>query len=284
MQLENSIACPKCLGSLSQEAERARCKKCSASFPITKGVYFFEDAAPLSPAPLKPRQKWTKWRNLNFAYLQNKLTKITEHSLVLDIGAGPGQFRELYKNCRYVGMDFYPFSGVQVISDITKRFPFQENIFDYVVLSNVLEHLNEPKNTLRECFRVLKPGGRVIILVPFIIKVHQAPYDFLRYTHFMLKYLLERSYFSAIEISEIGNTFDLQRSFLTEGFNIHIKNIRLRITNRYMRSLLLLSLLAAHKTILGILWCVRRAFGDTINRENTTNIPVGYGAVAEKRN
>jgi len=46
------------------------------------------------------------------------------------------------------------------------RYPFDDAVFDSVILDNVLEHLEDPQPTLVEVLRVLRPGGRILIGVP----------------------------------------------------------------------------------------------------------------------
>jgi SAM-dependent methyltransferase len=65
-----------------------------------------------------------------------------------------------------------------------------------------MEHLKEPSLFLSECYRILKTGGWLFITLPFMWQVHEAPYDFFRYTRFGLGYLLEKNGFVDIEIQE----------------------------------------------------------------------------------
>jgi predicted SAM-dependent methyltransferase len=55
-----------------------------------------------------------------------------------------------------------------VYLDTTKRFPFSDNTFDYIMAEHMIEHIEYPgaQFMLRECFRVLKPGGRVRFATP----------------------------------------------------------------------------------------------------------------------
>jgi SAM-dependent methyltransferase len=56
-----------------------------------------------------------------------------------------------------------------------------------VTLLNVCEHVPDPKTLLTIVFRLLKPGGQAVITIPFFLKIHQAPVDYARYTHYALE-------------------------------------------------------------------------------------------------
>jgi SAM-dependent methyltransferase len=63
-----------------------------------------------------------------------------------------------------------------------------------------MEHLPEPDLFLGECHRILEPGGRMCLTVPFMWHVHEEPYDYYRYTEFGLKYLLEKRGFVDVRV------------------------------------------------------------------------------------
>jgi SAM-dependent methyltransferase len=60
----------------------------------------------------------------------------------------------------------------------------------------VMEHVPEPKLVLKELYRVLKPGGKMIYSAPLCFEEHEQPYDFYRYTQFSLRYLFDAAGFS----------------------------------------------------------------------------------------
>jgi len=82
--------------------------------------------------------------------------------------------------------------------------PVSDQSFDTAICTAVLEHLEEPELALRECFRVLKPGGMAIYSVPFIWHVHEAPRDFYRYSKYGLQYLFEKVGFEIVEIKALS--------------------------------------------------------------------------------
>jgi len=68
----------------------------------------------------------------------------------------------------WLNTDLEPGSGAVGLLDATKPFPFEDQVLDYVFSEHHLEHLTHPEGafTLRECHRVLKPGGRIRIATP----------------------------------------------------------------------------------------------------------------------
>lgn len=83
-----------------------------------------------------------------------------EGGLKLNLGCGEVVIRRNgWKN-----YDAHPFEGAEQ-QDISKL-PEADNTVDRIVMSHVLEHLEDPTKVLKECYRVLKPGGAVVIAVP----------------------------------------------------------------------------------------------------------------------
>ena len=99
--------------------------------------------------------------------------RIPAGAVVLDAGCGSGRvFRyELATGCRVVGVDIgeelrdNPNIGERVRGDL-ERLPFAAASFDAVLASHVMEHLPRPERALSEVARVLKPGGRLLLLTP----------------------------------------------------------------------------------------------------------------------
>jgi|SRR3989339_946995 len=120
--------------------------------------------------------------------------KMNKGKKLLEIGCGRGEylmsFQELGLDCEGVDLSdtFINDAGLKgVLIDISKeRLPFEDNSFDVVYHKSLLEHLYSPDNLMKESYRVLKPGGRVIILTPdwqSVMRVfyeditHNKPYD-----------------------------------------------------------------------------------------------------------
>lgn len=100
-------------------------------------------------------------------------------------------------------MDIRRGTGVQLLSDI-QALALAENTFDAVVCTEVLEHLREPQAAIDEMYRVLKPGGALLLTTRFLFPIHDAPHDYFRFTKYGLQYLLRR--FEIVELQEETTT------------------------------------------------------------------------------
>ncbi len=118
---------------------------------------------------------------------------------VLDVGCGRKPYRTFIPAERYVGLDIdSPATRALGAADVLydgQRFPFPDASFDSVLCSQVFEHVFTPEEFLCEIRRVLRPGGLLVLTVPFVWDEHEQPHDFARYSSFGLRSLLERNGF-----------------------------------------------------------------------------------------
>jgi SAM-dependent methyltransferase len=137
-------------------------------------------------------------------------------SFVLDAGAGDGGYRHHFAAHRYESADFGELD--KPYTHLTYRcrldaIPVEDDRYDVVLLSQVLEHLPEPLAVLRELGRVLKPGAALWLSAPLFYEEHEAPYDFYRYTQFGFRYLLAEAGFTVEQLGWLegyGGTLSYQ--------------------------------------------------------------------------
>lgn len=125
-----------------------------------------------------------------FKVLLNLIKKV--NFSVLDLGCGYKPFKFILgKNVKYIGADLSEkYAEPDVICDLNKnKLPFKDNVFDVVILSEVLEHLYNPFSVLAEAIRYVKPNGFIFISSPWAFPEHGEPYDFYRYSLFFYKYI-----------------------------------------------------------------------------------------------
>ena len=131
------------------------------------------------------------------------------HGRLVDIGCGIKPYRELVAPfvSEHVGVDHASSPHDRSNVDLTGTayaIPAPDNSFDSALCTEVLEHLEEPEAAIRECHRLLKPGGVAIYSVPFIWHLHEEPRDFFRYSKYGLQYLFEKSGFEILELRAMG--------------------------------------------------------------------------------
>jgi SAM-dependent methyltransferase len=133
---------------------------------------------------------------------------------LLDAGAGESRHRHRFSHCRYIGVDLavgepaWDYSRLDACADLA-HLPFRDRCFAAALNTVVLEHVPEPAQVLAELARVLEPGGRLLLVAPQEWCVHQAPYDFYRYTRYGLEHLLTRAGFAEVRIEPLGGFFTL---------------------------------------------------------------------------
>jgi SAM-dependent methyltransferase len=126
---------------------------------------------------------------------------------LLDLGCGNKPYESLYqpKTISQTGCDVIQSdkNRVDVICPVTDlKFPDEQ--FDTILCTQVLEHVFEHNKMMSEIYRVLKPGGHIILTVPFVWELHEEPFDFFRYTKHALKELFEHSGFEIDYIKPNG--------------------------------------------------------------------------------
>jgi SAM-dependent methyltransferase len=97
-------------------------------------------------------------------------------AMIANVGAGARRYGPNVLN-----IDVNPFPGVDLVGD-AERLPLVDVSCDGAVLQAVLEHVRDADLTLRELHRVLKPGGSLLVEVPFMQGYHPSPGDYRRYT------------------------------------------------------------------------------------------------------
>jgi SAM-dependent methyltransferase len=129
---------------------------------------------------------------------------------LLDLGCGKVPFYALYREyvsetlCVDWGNSLHGGDYLDAECDLTKDLPFADASFDTILLSYVLEHIPTPGRLWREMGRLLKPGGKLLLSVPFYYCLHEDPYDYYRYTKYALQRFAEATGFEIILIKEFG--------------------------------------------------------------------------------
>jgi SAM-dependent methyltransferase len=160
------------------------------------------------------KKKLSVWSNFFKFYAGKKLLKGAFMRLglplmkgrVLDLGAGWAPYSKEIKGAGVVTID-HDASRLPMAVGACTALPFGDNSFDSILCTEVLEHVSEPDEALKELARVVKPGGAVYATAPMLWCLHYEPYDFYRYTGFGLKHLFEKHGFRVDKVEPIGGFF-----------------------------------------------------------------------------
>jgi SAM-dependent methyltransferase len=191
---------------------------------------------------------------------------------LLDLGCGKVPLYEAYRDlitdsiCADWENTSHQSSHLDLEIDLTKTLPFRDAEFNTIILSDVLEHLPDPQLLWHEMSRVLSPGGKVIMNVPFFYWLHEQPHDYYRYTEYALRRFVDIAQMRLVLLSAIGGAPEVMT-------DIFAKNaLRAGRTGRMMSRL--------------SQWMTLKFIDTTLGRKMSDgtkdSFPLGYFMVAEK--
>ena len=173
---------------------------------------------------------------------------------LLDFGCGSKPYRELFNVSEYIGTDIevsghdHRHETIDVYYD-GKTLPFTDGSFDSVFSSEVFEHVFNLDQILSELYRILKPGGHMLITVPFVWDEHEIPYDFARYTSFGLKHILREKGFHIVQERKTSNyvetIFQMWAAYVYQHIFPRYKIIRIALTPLLVTPIIVSGLLLA---------------------------------------
>lgn len=152
---------------------------------------------------LPPRQRsWSRAKMLTSsvrhrsflrAFEAEYLAELEIKGEALDIGGGrKAQYRDLLANYdRLDSLNIDANLEPTILANANEQFPIADERYDTIISCNTLEHLINDVHVVHETMRVLRPGGRAHIFVPFLFPVHGSPQDFHRHTALYWEQLLE---------------------------------------------------------------------------------------------
>ncbi len=145
--------------------------------------------------------------------LISKVSKTHFKGNFLDVGCGRKPYKAIIEENAvidsYIGLDIEnPTYQMEIKPEVYwdgVSIPLENNSFESAMLIEVLEHVPDPAVVLKEVHRVLAPGGKVLITIPFLWTLHDVPHDEYRYTPFALKRLVEAAGFAINEMEAFGS-------------------------------------------------------------------------------
>lgn len=194
--------------------------------------------------------------NSSRKYLENFLKELSEKLPddihLLDAGAGKCEYKKFFNHVKYESADFCQVSEkkygeIDYICDLSS-IPVENERFNVVICTQVLEHIPEPVNVLKEFNRILKTDGKLYLSAPLFYEEHEVPYDFYRYTQYGLKYLLEKTGFEIEKIEHLEGYFGV----MSYQFNKIFQNMPVFIKSNIFLGVVLFPFLVLLKFFLKI--------------------------------
>ncbi|HJX91731.1 MAG TPA: class I SAM-dependent methyltransferase [Pyrinomonadaceae bacterium] len=147
--------------------------------------------------------------------LHSKLTRVVQSGALssgenlLDFGCADKPYESLFKKkfTHHIGADLPGNQRADVEISSSGTLPCSDSSFDCVLSSQVLEHVADPELYLAESFRVLKPGGSLVLSTHGIWPYHPDPNDFWRWT---ISGLQRQIHLAGFEISSVEGVFGLE--------------------------------------------------------------------------
>ncbi len=143
----------------------------------------------------KALENWLT-KKLTTPDLDRFLKKHKSDAKTLVVNCNDSPYQHYFKN--RVTVDDKGERGAQKVDYY--NMPFEDEAFEVVLCTGLLEHLEEPAEALKEMKRVLKKGGRIFIGASSAFSIHDAPHDFFHFTPYGLEYILKKQGWQNIEV------------------------------------------------------------------------------------
>ena len=138
----------------------------------------------------------------------------SDGGICLSVGGGP-----LRISSNVTNLNIGCFQNVDVVGD-AHVLPYACSVVDSIYCEAVLEHLSDPKTAVTEMYRVLKAGGKVLAVTPFLQRFHGYPYHFQNFTVVGHELLFKRAGFQVLDSGTcVGPTYavvNLVSAYLTQ--------------------------------------------------------------------
>lgn len=158
-------------------------------------VYFRDDKSALHAIATRLPRIGKNWKAAeNYKQFASLLQCQGNKPLVLVLGGGVlgmGMESLAHAEIKLVNSDVALTSRTEIVLD-AHDIPFEDEMFDGVIVQAVLEHVVDPYRCVEEMHRVLKKDGLVYAEIPFMQQVHGGGYDFTRFTHLGLVRLFRK--------------------------------------------------------------------------------------------
>lgn len=169
---------------------------------------------------------------LHYKFYQDELFKaLKQHAKgkLLDIGCGNKPYKQLIEHQieSYLGCDIVQSENntVDIICN-ADEIPMESSLFDTVISTQTIEHVENPQGLVAEAYRLVKPNGYLIISGPMYWPLHEEPFDFYRFTKYGFKHTIEHAGFEIETICPCGGKWALAGQALLHAIYPTLYNIK----------------------------------------------------------
>lgn len=201
---------------------------------------------------------------------------IREHALgtLADIGCGSVPYYQIYKDqvaeiiCVDWGETATGISHLDFVADLNNGIPLANEVADTVLCTDVLEHIHNPVHLFSEMTRIMKQDAKIIVTVPFLYWIHNAPHDHHRYTRYMLTEFCRKNGLTVVSLEEYGGLPEILYDLVHKGYIFY---------NFPLRRAFLFSWRKFGEFL------YRRNFIVNLSKRSRETFPLGYILVAQKK-
>jgi SAM-dependent methyltransferase len=168
-----------------------------------------------------------QWLAANDLYpdLRRVLTPL--HGRILDVGCGDKPYQTWFAGAeQYIGLDVYPGKKVDYVITPNERWPLDDAAFDIVLCTQVLEHVVDLEHVVSEIRRTLRPGGTLVVSVPFAYHEHLRPHDYRRLSVHGVRELFAADY-DILELKPQGRVGNLLGLLYLNWFGVQMYQTRI---------------------------------------------------------
>jgi SAM-dependent methyltransferase len=191
-----------------------------------------------------------------------------------DLGCGHVPFYETYKpyitenSCIDWPNSAHVNQYLDLTCDLNQPIPLPDSSFNTIIISEVLEHIAEPELIWKEMTRLLMPGGKILLSVPFLYRIHEAPFDFYRYTEFALKKYAEKNKLEVVEFKAFGGLPEVLTDIMAKNLT------KIPAIGNFLSSL-----------VQSLCWSIiHTRWGKRISENSAKAYPLGYFMIVQKTN
>ncbi len=159
----------------------------------------------------KEKVSYYTWVSYRRQMIDNLLKKDTGlfRGVVLDIGGrNRGSFKKPADQVeKWIYADIEEKHNPDIVLDVMNMDEINNESIDIINATELFEHVASPEQGIKECHRVLKPNGTLIISMPFMYQIHADPFDFQRWTDNKWKRVLKDNNFEIAKFEIMGRFF-----------------------------------------------------------------------------